>query len=213
MLFLAKRRAATAWAAAAVLAMAAWLLKQPLGLAWNMSLDGDLPWKAVPWKLAVGILAVAASDGLLHTLFRGVGGRWYAERYRLLIDSFAGQTPLAMLAGAVLAGAEELLFRGVLLEALRSSPGGLGEFAAVVISGAAFGAAHALPDRRLALFAVWSVWEGVVLGALYVWTGSLAAAVILHALHDFVGFSAWAWQRRTGALIDPWPRRANRRVS
>ena len=89
-----------------------------------------------------------------------------------------------------LAAAEEMLFRGALLQGL-AVEGGWPLPAALAAAALAFGALHRLPGRELRAFTVWSVWEGALLGAVYVGTGSLAAAMLCHAAHDALGFAAF----------------------
>ena len=56
-----------------------------------------------------------------------------------------------------------------------------------------------MPDRRLLLFAVWAVGQGVILGSLYVATDSLLAPMLVHGMHDMIGFSLFARERRLAA--------------
>lgn len=74
---------------------------------------------------------------------------------------------------------EELLFRGLLLSSLRRW---FGPVVAVVGSAIAFTLVH--PSfTYLPIF-----WLGLVLGALYHYTGSLVAPIVLHALHNGLQF-------------------------
>ena len=58
------------------------------------------------------------------------------------------------------------------------------------LGGAAlFGLSHLLREPKLAPFAIWAVWEGLLLGVIYVWSGSLLLVMIVHAIHDIAGFS------------------------
>jgi len=150
----------------------------------------------VLWRdglLAAGVLI--ASDGGLHGLLSLTFGDWYRTRFRAFADYFAPQGFAAMLAGGLLAGGEELLFRGVLLEGLRERTG-LSSWAAVLLTAFVFGMAHWLPYRWFRPFIVWTVWEGTVLGSIYVLSGSLLLVVVLHVLHDVAGFGLFAWQRQ-----------------
>ena len=100
-----------------------------------------------------------------------------------------------IISGGLLAGGEELIFRGVLLEGLRSLAG-LSSPAAIAVAALAFGLCHLLPNRQLYPFAFWAVWEGALLGGIYVLSGSLLVAMVVHILHDIGGFMLFAWQRR-----------------
>ena len=67
---------------------------------------------------------------------------------------------------------------------------------AIAVTALIFGLLHLIPRRRLWPFAVWAVWEGALLGGIYVWSGSLLVVVVLHTLHDAGGFGLFAIQRR-----------------
>jgi membrane protease YdiL (CAAX protease family) len=67
------------------------------------------------------------------------------------------------------------------------------------VAAVVFGLCHAIPDRRLLPFTLWAVWEGALLGGVYVLSGSLLVVVVLHILHDIAGFSVFAYQRRRWA--------------
>jgi hypothetical protein len=171
------------------------LARHALGLRWRLELYPGLFGQLM---LVMGVLA--ASDALLH------GGLWLALRerylvdYRALVEYFRPQGAREIVAGSLLAGGEEMLFRGVLLEGLMSRAG---VAVAITVSALVFGALHLPRERRLAPFALWAVWEGALLGGLYVATGSLLLLMLAHALHDVGGFSLFAWQRRTGWLLGP----------
>jgi hypothetical protein len=62
-----------------------------------------------------------------------------------------------------------------------------------------------LRDARLAVFAVWAVWEGMLLGAITLATGWSPAVVLIHAAHDVAGFALMAWQRRGPAAETAGP--------
>jgi membrane protease YdiL (CAAX protease family) len=124
-------------------------------------------------------------------------GSRYRTCYRALADYFRRQGPLEIAAGGLLAGGgEELFFRGVLLEGLMSRAG-LAPAGAIGLSAALFGTLHLIPDRRLAPFALWAAGQGVILGTLYVATGSVLVPMVVHAIHDSIGFGLLAWQRRS----------------
>jgi membrane protease YdiL (CAAX protease family) len=193
MLFAVKNHVAASLLLLLVLVVGAWPGHDLLGIDWRWELGSS---EAGQLAAAVGLIAL--SDGGGHGLLALIFGQSYLARYRALVEFFAPQGLAARLAGSLLAGGEELIFRGLLLEGLQAS---LGWAAALALSSLAFGLCHLLPRRDLWPFAVWAVWEGVLLGAAYLWTGSLAVSVCLHVLHDLAGFSAFAWQRRTGWLL------------
>jgi membrane protease YdiL (CAAX protease family) len=81
---------------------------------------------------------------------------------------------------AALAGiGEEALFRGVVQSALL---GRLPGWAAVLVTAAAFGAAHALTLT----YAVLAALVGAYLGWLHLASGNLLVPILAHALYDFV---------------------------
>jgi membrane protease YdiL (CAAX protease family) len=151
-------------------------------------------------SLAGGIGLMAASDIFLHTLFRLVLGTPYRKCYAAFVEYFRPQGAREIIAGGLLAGGEELIFRGILLQVLISSAG-LRPYIALAISSLVFALFHLLPARRLWPFALWALWEGGLLGWVYLWSGSLLVCVVLHILHDVAGFCLLAWQRRTGWLL------------
>lgn len=82
---------------------------------------------------------------------------------------------------------EELLFRGVLLHALRSRMGGV---SAVLVSAVIFGAFHFVnwisgqPLDLTVLQVVGAAGGGVFYGALVLWTKSLWPSILMHGLWD-----------------------------
>src|SRR5947209_6026572 len=173
------------------------MARAALHLAWHIR-----PYPGILRDAALGLGLVMASDALLHGALRFWFGERYVTRYRALAQYFRRQGPLEMGAGALLAGGEELFFRGVLLEGLMNRAG-LGAGASLGASALAFGALHRLRDRRLAPFALWAVWEGMVLGGLYLVFGSLLVLALVHTLHDLLGFALLARERRLIAADAP----------
>jgi membrane protease YdiL (CAAX protease family) len=165
-------------------------------LSWNLELT-----PAVLPLAFLGLAAVALSDGLLF------GGMWllfrerFLEHYQALIDHFAAQNTADILAGGLLASAEELFFRGVVLEGVANGFG-WGAPAGLLISSVLFALAHYIRERKLAPFALWAAWEGMLLGLVYLLSGSLLVSMIVHALHDIGGFFLFAYQRRTGWILN-----------
>lgn len=149
-------------------------------LFWRMSTPGDsilhpsVAAAAEAWSLpaaiaagvAAGLVSIAASEGL--TRWTKLGD----ALANLLAESLgpldrANAWLLALASGV----AEELFFRG----ALQAEVG-------IVWASLIFGAAHFLPRRELALWSVYAVAMGFGLGALYDWTGQLAAPIAAHVL-------------------------------
>jgi len=83
-----------------------------------------------------------------------------------------GLSPAAVLAVACLSAlGEELLFRALLLPLVGLFP-----------QAALFGLAHQLPGRARWIWVLWASIMGVVLGALYLGTGSILGPILAHAV-------------------------------
>jgi membrane protease YdiL (CAAX protease family) len=115
--------------------------------------------------------------------------------------------PTMIVCLAVLPGiCEELLFRGTVLAGLTT---GIGRGGAVVVSSFLFAAMHGSPDRFLPQFVL-----GMFLAGLTIRSGSIAPAMLAHAIHNGVmvtlemkgqAFQAWmsSWAAAHPALVIP----------
>jgi membrane protease YdiL (CAAX protease family) len=164
-----------------------------------------IPWRLAPYPglardAAFGLAAVLVSDGLVHGCLWLLYRDRYLARFRALAQHFRPQGIREIVASGMLAGGEELFFRGVLLTGLANGVGA-GAGAGLAVSALVFGALHVLRDPGLAPFALWAVWEGVLLGAVYLAFGSLLTSVLVHAAHDILGFGLFAMVRRQGRLM------------
>jgi membrane protease YdiL (CAAX protease family) len=191
MLFSVKNRWGPTLLLLAVFASGSLAARALLGLSPRLS-----PYPGLIRDTLLGLTLLLVGDALLHGALQLALRARYLHAYSSLAAYFQPQRPREILASGMLAGGgEELLFRGVLLPALIERVGvGLG--IAVLLTAFLFGTMHLLPDRRLRLFAVWAVWQGVLLGALFLWTGSLLVPMLVHGAHDTIGFSLFAWERR-----------------
>lgn len=149
-------------------------------LLWRMSTPGDSilypsvaaaaeAW-SLPAAMAAGIAAGLASIALSEALTRWT--KLGDALANLLAESLgpldrSNAWLLALASGL----AEEMFFRG----ALQAEVG-------IVWASLIFGAAHFLPRRELALWSAYAVAMGFGLGALYDWTGQLAAPIAAHVL-------------------------------
>jgi len=166
------------------------------GLRDWLGLDWRLGWHArLLIDLLLGALVLGGSDAGGHLLLALTLGDAYWSRYRALVNFFRPQHLPQIIAGGLLAGGEELIFRGVLLEGLRSLAG-MPSLPAVGLTALVFGLCHTIPKRLLWPFTFWAIWEGALLGGIYVVSGSLLVVVVLHVLHDIAGFSVFALQRQ-----------------
>lgn len=119
--------------------------------------------------IAVGLLSVS------------VGIIALAGGYTFTFDGAAGLSALpALVAIAIGAGVtEELLFRGIALQAIERLTG---SWVALAITAAAFGLVHALnPAASLWTTIAISAEAGLLMGAVFLWRRNLWAAIALHA--------------------------------
>lgn len=80
---------------------------------------------------------------------------------------------------------EELLFRGILLESVRSK---YSAGRAVVVSALLFGVIHLIPQQVVNAFVI-----GLLLGYIYVRTDSLWPVIVIHALNNGVAYLIMQW--------------------
>ena len=144
---------------------------------------GTISWV---WVLG-GAGLMLSSDAVLHVTLTRTFGEAYRSRFRSLIEYFQDQGVGEIAAGSVLAASEELFFRGLLFAFLTFRLGAPSPLA-LALASAAFGLAHLLPKPWAWPFAVWAAWEGILLGAVYLSSGSLFTVVLAHAIHDAAGF-------------------------
>jgi membrane protease YdiL (CAAX protease family) len=175
-------------------AISLWL-RQVFGLSWNLNCTMNVLQASV-----MGLAVVVVINAGLHKILEIIWGEPYLARCRLLLAHFQSQRTIHFLAGGFLAATEEMIFRGVLLESLMSKIG-LGSSEAIILSALAFGAAHVMPDRRLAPFSLWAFLEGIFLGILYVKTHSLSVVILAHFVNDTCGYALFALERKTGWLL------------
>ncbi len=91
--------------------------------------------------------------------------------------NYLGRGGWALLSTVVFAPVfEEIIFRGVILESVRSRRGVI---AAWLISSLCFGLAHGLPSQICATFVI-----GMILGFAYLRSGSLLTSIVLHAMNN-----------------------------
>lgn len=155
-------------------------------------------WREVGLGLALGLGLIAAMEGL----FRGLPA-WGERIVRLQAHHFTvfgyPLSPGAIVFISVCAGVgEEALFRaGLQTIATDHLPVAL----AVVLASIPFTLVHASkPPVAVAQFMI-----GCLLGSAFVYTGSLLAVMIAHAVYDV--FALWRLQREVQRLnlIDPTP--------
>lgn len=146
--------------------------------------DARLSWVAAA---AAGVVAVVPMLVGLVVLESSSWPPLHRLRQRLdeiLTGFFQGAAWWQLAAVATAAGVgEELLFRGWLQSWLAAGEGATGTpWWALACSSVAFGLCHALTPA----YAVLATLVGAYLGVLYLVTGHLLAAVVAHALYDFL---------------------------
>ena len=143
---------------------------------------GGLPlWHPKPWLplgpgvrdayssvlgLAVGALVVLATRGMVARF------GWAKRLHSELRPLARGMTSVGIILLALLSSVgEEMLFRGLLVPWIGLVPQAL-----------VFGLAHQIPGRSRWVWASWATAMGLLLGAMFQLTGSLAGPVVTHAL-------------------------------
>lgn len=103
-----------------------------------------------------------------------------------LVDSMGDYGGWSILTLTVLAPVlEEMIFRGAILESVRAKKG---TAAAILISAAVFGVIHLIPQQVVNAFFI-----GLILGYIYIKTGSLVPVIIIHALNNGLAFIMMQW--------------------
>jgi len=151
-----------------------------VALLWRMSTPGESIFypSARAAEEAFGLSSAIGLGGLLGFVVVGLSElmtRWtdvgdaLAETLgKSLAGIGLGDAVLLALASGI---AEEMLFRGALQPAV-----------GLVWASLIFGACHFLPRRELVAWSLFAALMGFALGALYEWTGHLAAPIAAHAL-------------------------------
>lgn len=199
MLFNAKKNFLLSVVIALIFSGAALAVKYALGLEWHAHGAVDF----IP-GFALGLAAILASDIILILILLALFRSAFIDTYMQMADYFTGQRASEILAGGLLAAGEEMVFRGVVLQGMVQVLGA-GPVSAVLVSSILFGLFHVIARRRLALFSIWTVWEGAVLGAVYLYTGSLIVTAAVHAAHDVFGFTVFALNRKYGFFLTGGP--------
>lgn len=159
------------------------LLLAAIALGWVLDLDPWATWEMGLIPLMWAVLGVVPPLVMLFWVLRSA---WLpVVRLRRMLDpvirSFFGAWSaweLGVLAG-VAGFSEEVLFRGVIQAGLENWLGsGLG----LVLTAVLFGLMHPITRLYILLALIIGLW----LGLLWIWSGSLVAPVVAHALYDWV---------------------------
>jgi len=161
-------------------------------------------WRRLVTGFAVMFLIAMAAMLLLHVSMGIVGtARFSNPAWEAMTLKVWERTVVGLLVVIVLATTEELIFRGFLLRYLRWNDTLGVTVAAVIVSSAIFSLLHVIalqsairqPDYVPLLFGLFMF--GLLLGTVYVVTGSLACTIGMHA--GLLGFKVI--QRKTGLII------------
>lgn len=136
------------------------------------------PLSALAAAVGVALVSVPVAYIVAEAVVRFTGMQFSLKQLDPLLEALGGLSlPTMLLLLALLpAVCEEILFRGLLLSALRRHlPAGV----AIVLSSAAFALFHVDPVRLAPTFLL-----GCVLATLVVVSGSIYPAILLHLLHN-----------------------------
>ena len=134
-------------------------------------------WRVLALAFAVGALLALGEIAILLLRLQGSlpqGGRPDGAGIAAFVAALLVLVPL-----------EEWVFRGVVLQRLIKPMGAL---AALLISSAVFALGHCWTHPTFIQFLSHFV-GGLILGAFYLWTGSLWPPIALHAAHNATDFA------------------------
>jgi len=151
---------------------------------------GHAPWPKIQWTVQGAAWGVAASLPLMALLLACVklplrpwaGVRRVIEK--LLVPLFRDCNAVELAVISILAGlGEEMLFRGVLQEAVAGWIGGqAGVWVGLALVSALFGLVHLITPS----YGVLAGLIGLYLGWLWIHTGNLLVPITTHAAYDFL---------------------------
>ena len=177
------------WKFPVVLACSFYAAMALLAGLWRLWWDGALPWSApgvepatLPVRLGAGVATGLAGVALSRWWIgrSELGSRLSDELGRMLGPMAAGT---AWGLAAISALGEELLFRGAAQPAI-----------GWLLASALFAAVHFLPGPGLWIWMLYAFGAGLLLSALFQWTGDVVAPVTAHAVLNGVNLS-WLGRR------------------
>ena len=151
-------------------------LRRGTGRMFHFSLRGFNP-MLILWGFVMVLLTGVVIEPLLEL---------FPDAFLKMIDKMGMHGGWSILMLVVLAPVmEEVLFRGILLESVRSkhSAG-----RAIVVSALMFGVIHLIPQQVVNAFVI-----GLILGYIYVRTESLWPVIVIHALNNAMAYVIMQW--------------------
>lgn len=151
-------------------------LRRGTGRMFHFSLRGFNP-MLILWGFVMVLLTGVVIEPVLEL---------FPDAFLKMIDKMGMHGGWSILMLVVLAPVmEEVLFRGILLESVRSkhSAG-----RAIVVSALMFGVIHFIPQQVVNAFVI-----GLILGYIYVRTESLWPVIVIHALNNAMAYIIMQW--------------------
>ncbi len=151
-------------------------LRRGEGMAFRLSLRGFNP-MLILWGFVLVLITGIVIEPVLNL---------FPESFLKLVNQMGMKGGWSILMLVVLAPVmEEMLFRGILLEAVRSK---YSSGRAIVVSALMFGVIHFIPQQVVNAFVI-----GLILGYIYVRTDSLWPVIIIHALNNAMAYVIMQW--------------------
>ncbi len=151
-------------------------LRRGEGRAFRLSLRGFNP-MLILWGFVLVLITGIVIEPVLNL---------FPESFLKLVNQMGAKGGWSILMLVILAPVmEEVLFRGILLEAVRSK---YSSGRAIVVSALMFGVIHFIPQQVVNAFVI-----GLILGYIYVRTDSLWPVIIIHALNNAMAYVIMQW--------------------
>ena len=151
-------------------------LRRGEGKLFRLSLRGFNP-MLILWGFVLILITGIVIEPLLEL---------FPDSFLKMIDQMGANGGWSVLMLVILAPVmEEVLFRGILLEAVRSK---YSSGRAIVVSALMFGVIHFIPQQVVNAFVI-----GLILGFIYVRTDSLWPVIIIHALNNAMAYVVMQW--------------------
>ena len=151
-------------------------LRRGEGRVFRLSLRGFNP-MLILWGFVLVLITGIVIEPVLNL---------FPESFLELLNNMGANGGWSVLMLAILAPVlEEILFRGILLEAVREK---YSSGRAIVVSALMFGVIHIIPQQVVNAFVI-----GLILGFIYVRTDSLWPVIIIHALNNAMAYVIMQW--------------------